>query len=100
MPRFSAVWITTLGLSTWHVITSTPWSIRLLVASPSLVGIDQSPVKITWQVTAGFAFLAPRAKALIFRKTCGIGLAATKPIFLLLVIWPATMPDRYWHSSM
>ena len=31
-----------------QVRTSTPWSIRLLVASASLTGIDQSPVKMTW----------------------------------------------------
>ena len=53
MPRRSAVSTTTFGLSTWQVTTSTPWSTRLLVASASLTGSDQSPVKITWVVMVG-----------------------------------------------
>jgi hypothetical protein len=84
-PRFSAVSITTLGLSTWQVTTSTPWSARLLVASASLTGIDQSPVKITCTVMVGSTERAPSVKALMLRSTCGIGLAATKPNFLVLV---------------
>ena len=26
--------------------------------------------------------------------------AAMKPSFLVLLVWPATTPFRYWHSSM
>src|SRR5258708_4562516 len=100
MPARSAVSITTLGLSTWQVTTSTPWEIMLLVASASLTGIDQSPVKIAWVVAFGLTERAPRVKALMLRRTWGIGLAATKPSLPLLLVWPATMPERYWHSSI
>ena len=80
--------------------TSTPWSARLLVASASLTGMLQSPVKITVVVMSGFTDLAPIVNALMLRSTCGIGLAATKPSLLLLVMWPATTPLRYCASSM
>ncbi len=99
-PRFSAVSTSTLGPSTWQVITSQPLSIRLLVASASFTGIDQSPVKITEVVMSGFTERAPRVKALMLRSTWGIGLAATKPSLADLLIWPATTPLRYWPSSM
>ena len=49
----------TLGLSTWQVTTSTPWSIMLLAASASLTGMDQSPVKISWQVILGSTLARP-----------------------------------------
>ena len=78
-PRRAAFSTIVFGPSTWQVRTSTPWSIRLLVASASLTGIDQSPVKITCVVAFGLASLAPSVKALMLRSTCGIGLAATKP---------------------
>jgi hypothetical protein len=65
-----------------------------------LTGIDQSPVKITWVVMVGSIERAPSAKALMLRSTCGIGLAATKPNFFVLVTWAATMPERYSASSM
>src|SRR5713226_4220614 len=48
----------------------------------------------------GWTLRAPSAKALMLRSTCGIGLPATKPSFLDFVAWPATMPFRYWHSSI
>jgi len=60
-----------------------------------LTGIDQSPVKITWQVAFGLASFAPSVKALMLRRTCGIGFAATKPTLPLLLVWPATMPEMY-----
>ena len=72
---------------------------RLLVASASLTGIDQSPVKITCVVIDGSTERAPRAKLLTLISTCGIGLAATKPSFLVLVAWAAAMPFRYWHIA-
>ena len=73
---------------------------RLLVASASLTGIDQSPVKMTVQVIFGSTLRAPSSKALMLRRTCGMGFAATNPVFFDFVVWPATMPLRYWHSSM
>ena len=60
----------------------------------------QSPVKITVVVMLGSTERAPSVKALMLRSTCGIGLAATKPIFLLLLTCPATTPLRYCASSM
>jgi hypothetical protein len=65
-----------------------------------LDGIDQSPVKITCVVMFGLTERAPMVKALMLRSTCGIGLAATNPSLLLLVMWPAITPLRNWHSSM
>jgi len=76
------------------------WSARLLVASASLTGMLQSPVKMALQVIFGSTERAPMVKALMLRSTCGIGLAATKPIFLLLLMWPAITPLRYCASSM
>src|ERR1700731_4698447 len=100
MPRFSAVSTTTLGLSTWQVTTSTPLSMRVLVASASLTGLDQSPVKMTEKEIFGLMLLAPNVKALILRSTWGMGLAATKPSLSDLVEYAATIPDRYSHSSI
>src|SRR5437773_5341262 len=71
MPRFSAVSITTLGLSTWQVTTSIPWSARLLTDSASLTGSTQSPVKITWVVAFGLTVRAPRVKELMLRRDAG-----------------------------
>src|SRR5260370_40163327 len=83
------------GPSTWQVSTSTPWSIRLLVASASLTGIDQSPVKITCVVAFGLASLAPREKAGILRSTCGIGLAAGGGVRPGLLVQSAERPAAY-----
>ena len=82
------------------VMTSTPALTSPLVASASLTGIDQSPVKMTCVVMVGSTDRAPSVKALMLRSTCGIGLAATKPSFFDLVAWPAAMPLRYWPSSI
>jgi hypothetical protein len=81
-------------------MTSTPASTRLLVASASFTGIDQSPVKMTCKVALGLASRAPSMKALTLRRSCGIGLAATKPSFPVLVEWPATMPATCCASSI
>src|SRR5271166_5000519 len=83
-PRFSAVSITTLGPSTWQVITSQPASTSALAASASLTGIDQSPVKITCTVALGLTERAPRSTELILLRTLAIGFAATKPILFFL----------------
>ena len=70
---------------------------QALVASASLTGSDQSPVKMTCVVMVGIDRCGRRAvKLLMLSSTCGIGLAATKPSFLVFVVWPATMPFRYW----
>ncbi len=70
------------------------------MASASLTGMDQSPVKITEVVMPGLTLLAPSVKALMLRSTCGMGLAAMKPSFLDFVMCAATTPLRYCASSM
>src|SRR5580693_2001191 len=92
-PRFSAVSITTFGLSTWQVITSLPASTRALVASASRTGSDQSPVKMTWTVEFGLVLLAPSMNELMLLSTEAIGLAATKPSLFDLVDRPAATPS-------
>ena len=91
-PRPSAVSITTLGPSTWQVMTSQPASTSALVASASRTGSDHSPVKITCTVASGFTLLAPSSTELMLESTDGIGLAATKPILFDLVERPAATP--------
>src|SRR5712691_4361497 len=78
-PRFSAVSITTLGPSTWQVITSQPASTKAFAASASRTGSDQSPVKMTCTTAFGLVFLAPSMKELMLLRTDAIGLAATNP---------------------
>src|SRR5712691_11402221 len=78
-PRFSAVSTTTLGASTWQVITSQPASTSAFTASASRTGSDQSPVKMTWTTAFGLVFLAPSMKELMLLRTDAIGLAATNP---------------------
>src|ERR1700681_2324190 len=68
-PRFSAVEITTFGLSTWQVMTSLPASTSALVASASRTGSDQSPVKITWTDAFGLVVLAPNKYELMLLST-------------------------------
>jgi hypothetical protein len=92
-PRFSAVSITTLGESTWQVMTSQPASTSALAASASRTGIDQSPVKITCTIAFGLVLRAPSRTELMLLSTLEIGLAATKPILLDLVQRPAATPS-------
>src|SRR5580693_5965806 len=92
-PRFSAVSITTFGLSTWQVMTSQPASTSALVASASRTGSDQSPVKMTWTVAFGFVDLAPSSTELMLLSTEAIGLAATNPILFDFVDSPAATPS-------
>src|SRR5690349_5650413 len=92
-PRFSAVSITTLGPSTWQVMTSQPASTSAFVASASRTGNDQSPVKITCTVAFGLVFFAPSMNELMLLSTEAIGLAATKPSLPDLVERPAATPS-------
>ena len=82
------------------VTTSMPWSMSAFVASASFTASDHSPVKITCVVIVGSTLRAPSVKELMLRSTCGIGFAATKPIFFDFDAWPATMPFRYWPMPM
>src|ERR1700732_2370791 len=92
-PRFSAVSMTTFGLSTWQVMTSLPASTRAFVASASRTGSDQSPVKMTCTVEFGLVDLAPSMNELILLSTEAIGFAATKPSLFDLVDRPAATPS-------
>src|SRR3984957_2509087 len=92
-PRFSAVSITTLGESTWQVMTSQPASTSALAASASRTGIDQSPVKITCTVAFGLTLRAPSMNELMLLSTLAMGLAATKPSLFDLVERPAATPS-------
>ena len=82
------------------VSTSTPWSTRLLAASASLDGIDQSPVKMTAVVAFGLTERAPSVNELMLRRTWGMGLAAMNPSLFDFVVMPATIPETYCASSM
>src|SRR5664279_751301 len=92
-PRFSAVSMTTLGESTWQVMTSQPASTNALAASASRTGSDQSPVKITCTVASGFTERAPSRTELMLDRTEGIGFAATKPILPVFELRPAATPS-------
>src|SRR5690349_17444629 len=92
-PRFSAVSITTFGLSTWQVMISQPESTSALVASASRTGIDHSPVNTTCTTAFGLVLRAPSSTELTLLSTEGIGLAATKPILLEVVDKPAATPS-------
>src|SRR5216683_5913894 len=95
-PRFSAVSTTTLGPSTWQVMTSHPASINALTASASRTGNDQSPVKMTCTTALGLVDLAPSMNELMLLSTEAIGFAATKPSLLDLVESPAATPSIWW----
>ena len=75
-PRFSAVSITTLGLSMWQAMISQPASTSALAASASRTGSAQSPVTINCTVTLGLTLRAPSMNELTLRNTSGIGFAA------------------------
>src|SRR5580700_3582699 len=92
-PRFSAVSITTLGPSTWQVMTSLPASTNAFTASASRTGSDQSPVKMTCTVEFGLVDLAPSMKELMLLSTEAMGFAATNPSLFDLVDRPAATPS-------
>ena len=52
-------------------MTSAPASTRLLAASASFTGIDQSPVNMTCNVAFGLASRAPSMNALTLRSSFG-----------------------------
>ncbi len=52
-------------------------------------------MKTTDVVAFGLTERAPNVNELMLRKTCGIGLAATKPSLPVFVVRPATMPATY-----
>src|SRR5580658_400123 len=92
-PRFSAVSTTTLGPSTWQVMTSQPASIKAFTPSASRTGNDQSPVKMTCTTAFGLVDLAPSMNELMLLSTIEMGFAATNPSLLDLVDKPAATPS-------
>src|ERR1700716_431769 len=78
-PRFSAVSITTFGLSMWQATKSQPASTSALAASASRTGNAQSPVTINCTVTLGLTLRAPSMNELTLRSTSGIGFAGVLP---------------------
>ena len=75
-------------------ITSAPLSIIAKAASLAFGGSNQLLMKLTLNSTCGLTSLAPAMKAFIRRLTSGIGKPPTRPILLLLVTPPATIPER------
>jgi hypothetical protein len=65
-----------------------------------LTARDHSPVNMTWQEVVGSTARAPSRKELMLSSTCGICLAATKPIFLGLDMYPAKVPLRYYFMPI
>src|SRR5689334_872008 len=96
-PAFSAVW-STADESVFCISTSAPWLINACAASPSFGGSNHLLTQTTLVLTLGFRLCAPSVKALMLRSTSGIGIDATTPSVLLLVIEPATTPARYAPS--
>src|SRR5260370_34850717 len=74
-PRFSAVSITTLGLSMWQAMISQPAATSALAASASRTGNAQSPVTISCTVALGLTLRAPRMNEVKFGNTSGLGLS-------------------------
>ena len=92
LPIFSAV-CKTAGESVFCSNTSAPPLMSEVAASASLPGSNHLLIHTTFVLTFGFTLCAPSVKALILRITSGIGIDATKPSVLVLVILPAIMPE-------
>src|SRR3984957_2287187 len=97
LPAFSAVW-RTADESVFCIRTSTPWSIMLCAASPSLGGSNHLLTHTTRVSTLGLTLCAPSVNESMLRMTSGIGIDATTPSLFDLVIAPATTPAMYAPS--
>src|SRR5574343_214498 len=91
LPLASAV-LSTAGESVFCISTSAPPLIRAVAASVSLGGLNHSFTHTTLVLTLGLTDWAPRGKELMLRITSGIGIEATTPRVLDLVILPAITP--------
>src|SRR2546426_604517 len=90
----AAAW-SALGVSWCWAMTSAPASTRVCAADFSLGGSYHVRVQITLILALGFTDQPPNAKAFTPATTVVMGWAATNPMVLALVIFPATIPVRY-----
>src|SRR3990172_2455673 len=97
LPAFSAVW-STAAESVFCISTSAPWFSSDCAPSDSLGGSNHLLIHTTLVVTFGLTLCAPSVNELMLRITSGIGIEATTPSLLLLVIAPATTPAMYAPS--
>ena len=91
LPLASAV-LSTAGESVFCISTSAPPLISAVAASVSFGGLNHSLTHTTLVLTLGLTDCAPSVKELMLRITSGIGIEATTPRVLLLVILPAITP--------
>src|SRR4029079_70568 len=82
------------GLSWYWASKSTPAPTRLSAAWRSTLGSYHVDVHTRRTVALGFTDRAPSVKALIWRRTSGMGKAATNPILPFLLTEPAAIPSR------
>ena len=95
---FSSAVFNTAGESVFWNSTSAPLLISEVAASVSLGGLNHSLTHTTLVLTLGLTDCAPKVKALMLRTTSGIGMEATTPKVLDLVILPAITPAMYAPS--
>ena len=77
---------------------SAPLLISDVAASVSLGGLNHSFTHTTLVLILGLTDCAPSVKLLMLRTTSGIGMDATTPSVLVLVILPAITPAMYAPS--
>src|SRR5882672_3063125 len=97
LPFFSAVCSTAVE-SVFCSSTSAPPLSSDCAASLSFGGSDQVLTQTTLVLIFGLTDCAPSVKALMLRRTSGIGNEPTKPSVLVLVILPAITPAMYVRS--
>src|ERR1035437_7486352 len=91
LPLASAV-LSTAGESVFWNRTSAPPLMRLVAASGSFGGSNQPFTHTTLVLIFGLLDCAPSVKLLMLRITSGIGIDATTPRVLVLVILRAITP--------
>ena len=95
---FSSAVLSTAGESVFCISTSAPPLISEVAASVSFGGSNQPLTQTTLVLTLGFTDWAPSVKLLMLRITSGIGIEATTPSVLVLVMEPAITPAMYAPS--
>ena len=89
---FSSAVLSTAAESVFWNSTSAPPLIRDVAASVSLGGLNHSLTHTTLVLIFGLTDCAPMVKLLMLRTTSGMGMEATTPKVLFLVILPAITP--------
>src|SRR5690606_26781814 len=97
LPAFSAVCSTADESVFWNSTSAPPLSSEV-AASVSFGGSNQPLTQTTLVLILGFTDWAPMVKLLMLRITSGIGIEATTPSVLVLVIAPAITPAMYAPS--